>query len=200
MNVKLREFAFSAIMIFIWVLMVESAEYRHFKNQKGQTIVAQVVKYDAKGGRVQLELKNHKKAWVDLSSLSEVDQAYIRNLDLSPTETPESKAKSKPLSKPELMAIGEKYISAVETRSRAAMKLLFLNPERVRYRSTSLEDEPPRMRIKKIYVDDGLVLLQTDPQEGIHFEAPEGDTYVYLGKHIGRGVEMYAGSQYQYIW
>lgn len=52
--------------------------YREFKNQTGKTIQAHIIRYDSKVERVQLELKNRKKAWIQLSDLSEADQAYIQ--------------------------------------------------------------------------------------------------------------------------
>ena len=60
------------------VAITWSAEYQKFTNQEGKTIVARIVQYDAEGGRVQLQLKSRKKAWIELSSLSEEDQTYIR--------------------------------------------------------------------------------------------------------------------------
>ena len=48
---------------------VNAAEYWEFTNQDDKTIVARILEYDANAGKVQLELKNRKKAWVDLSTL-----------------------------------------------------------------------------------------------------------------------------------
>ncbi len=97
--------------------MAEPSEYRNFKNQEGKDIYARVVQYDAKGERVQLELKNHKKAWVELSALSESDQTYVRNMNTSPEKSDgqknEPKPTNKPFSKKQVKEIAEKYIEAV---------------------------------------------------------------------------------------
>ena len=97
--------------------MAEPSEYRNFKNQEGKTIYARVVQYDAKGERVQLELKNHKKAWVELSALSEANQTYVRNMNTSPGKSAgqknEPKPTNKPFSKKQVKEIAEKYIEAV---------------------------------------------------------------------------------------
>ena len=97
--------------------LAEPSEYRNFKNQEGKDIYARVVQYDAKGERVQLELKNHKKAWVELSALSEANQTYVRNMNTSPGKSAgqknEPKPTNKPFSKKQVKEVAEKYIEAV---------------------------------------------------------------------------------------
>ena len=57
---------------------VVATEYRPFTNHTGKTIVAKVIAVDTDSGKVQLELKNRKKAWVEISTLSSEDQAYVK--------------------------------------------------------------------------------------------------------------------------
>lgn len=58
--------------------IAEKGEYRNFTNLSGQSVYARITQYDDEGARVQLELKNLKKAWVQLADLSQADQVYIQ--------------------------------------------------------------------------------------------------------------------------
>ena len=89
----------------------QSAEkYRNFKNQSGKAIHARIVQYDAEAGKVELELKTRKKAWVEISTLSDEDQAFINQWQQDKT------AEAKKLSEEEVRAIAEQYIKAWEER------------------------------------------------------------------------------------
>lgn len=120
---------FSVIVTVILTRTALSSEYREFTNQDGKSIHARIVQYDAKGEKVQLELQNRKKAWAQLSDLSEADQVYIQQYN-------QEKAKDKPepvkeLSKKELRAIGELYIHAWESGNIEKVKAFFLQPEKI---------------------------------------------------------------------
>ena len=70
------------VCFVLFMVFVESggswpAEYREFRNLEGKAIRACIVQYDAEGVRVQLELKNRKKAWIEISTLSAGDQEFI---------------------------------------------------------------------------------------------------------------------------
>lgn len=197
----------SVSITLIVASLADSAEYRSFTNLEGTVIVARVVDYDEQGGRVQLELKNRKKAWIKLSTLSEADQDYIHQVKLQATETAgsavsEAVSKKEPLSKKELTALGEQYVSLVDkARSQPEMKALFLNPERMEYWGGSLNNAIVRIWIKGAYPDDGLIYLQTEA-EMIPDSNPRsisGYTTRTLGKRDGRGIDMYPLS-YDHIW
>ncbi len=107
-----------------------SSEYREFTNQDEKSIHARIVQYDAEGERVLLELQNHKKSWVQISDLSEEDQAYIQQyIQVKAKVEPEP---IKELSKKELRAIGEQYIKAWESGDIESFKALFLQPEKIK--------------------------------------------------------------------
>lgn len=92
----------------------QSSEYRTFTNQDGQSVVARIVGYDADGLKVQLELENRKKAWVAVSSLSEEDRNYIRNIRETILKKSAALQEAAILSKEEVRAIAERYIEAWE--------------------------------------------------------------------------------------
>ena len=73
-----RFVCFVLFVVFVGSGASWSAEYREFRNLAGKAIHACIVQYDAEGGRVQLELKNRKKAWIEISTLSAGDQEYIK--------------------------------------------------------------------------------------------------------------------------
>lgn len=147
-------------------------EYREFTNQAGKSIDARIVQYDAKGERVQLELKNHERAWVQLSDLSEADQNYIRSLNNDAAKAASleekanlasEKAKDKPepvieLSKKDLRAIGEQYIQAWNSGDIEKVKVLFLQPENV----TQTELDRAKKMFQELNIDsvgDGYVVV-----------------------------------------
>lgn len=103
--------AFLASIIFATGVM--SAEYRKFINQEGATIVARVLNYEVKSERVELQLKNNKKAWVELSTLSEGDQAYIKKL-YSEENVSKVKETVTNISEEEVEALAKLYIKALE--------------------------------------------------------------------------------------
>jgi len=59
---------------FVWAA---DGDYRIFKNSDGQEIKARILEYNASASKVHLELKNGKKGWMPLSSISSEDQAYV---------------------------------------------------------------------------------------------------------------------------
>lgn len=101
----------AVVVVFVLAGITESSEYRNFKNQEGKEVCARIVQYDAKGERVQLELKNHNKAWIELSTLSEADQTYIRNMNTFQAKSDEQKNET--VTKKQVKEIAEKYIEAV---------------------------------------------------------------------------------------
>ncbi|RKX35360.1 MAG: hypothetical protein DRP64_19385, partial [Verrucomicrobia bacterium] len=113
-------------VVFAWAGSSFSAEYRAFKNQVGKTIHARILQYDFEGERVQLELKNRKKAWVELSTLSVTDQEYIKqwqrgeitaeatkNHTAAESATDEAE---KNLTQQEVRDIGKQYVRAVQKK------------------------------------------------------------------------------------
>ena len=125
----MKKIFFSIIVVLVLTRAALSSEYREFVNQDGKSIHARIVRYDAKGEKVQLELQNRKKAWIQLSDLSEEDQAYIQQYNQE-----EAKDKAEPvkeLSKKELRAIGEQYIQAWESGDIESVKAFFLQPEKI---------------------------------------------------------------------
>lgn len=96
----------------------QSAEkYHEFKNRSGKTIFARIIQYDADTSKVELELKTRKKAWVELSTLSDVDRAYIKQWHQEkPTKGSLAAETRKTLSEEEVRAIAKLYIKAWEDR------------------------------------------------------------------------------------
>lgn len=119
---------FVLITVIVLARMAEAVEYRSFTNESGKVISARVVQYDAEEGRVQLELKNFKKAWIALSDLSEADQAYIRELNSPTAKTSKAKSESKALSEKEIVTIAEQYVEALEKGDFEAIERLFYKP------------------------------------------------------------------------
>ena len=115
-------------MVIALAVSVQSADnYRDFTNQAGKAIHARIVQYDAEGGRVQLELKNRKKAWVEISTLSEADQAYTKQWDQEKStavSVPEDASKEgsatehtwKKLTRKEVLNVGKLYVKAVQDK------------------------------------------------------------------------------------
>lgn len=99
-----------------------SAEYRAFKNQVGKTIHARILQYDAESGRVQLELKNRKKAWIEISTLADEDQEYIKQWNQKKcSEVPKAAEPvidetEKNLTRQEVRDIGKQYVRAVQKK------------------------------------------------------------------------------------
>jgi len=135
----MKKLIFFIVLAFFMVAMVESAECRNFTNQEGKTIIARVVEYDADGGRVQLELKNRKKAWVKLISLSKADQAYILNMNAAPTFSPKAEKETKPtvtpLSEDEVEAIAERYIDAILNQNYEIWEKLYFEEDKISQKS-----------------------------------------------------------------
>ncbi len=123
------------VLAFFTVAMVESAGYRNFTNQQGKMIIAKVVEYNADTGRVRLELKNRKKAWVELISLSEADQAYILNLNTAPTSIAKAEKEGKPtvtpLSEDDVEGIAERFIDAILDQNYEAWKKLYFEEDKI---------------------------------------------------------------------
>ena len=116
--------------------MAKSGEYRNFTNQAGKSIYARIVQYDAERGRVQLELKNYKKAWVQVLDLSEADQAYIQQYNIENNKAASSEVKEKPepveeLSKKQVKEIAEQYCEAILNKDYAAWSDLMFNTQGV---------------------------------------------------------------------
>ena len=94
-----------------------ASEYRMFTNQDGKTITARVIEYDADGGKVQLELKNRKKAWIEMATLAEADRDYIIQLNADdPEKSPNNTDAGKTLSEDDVRAVAERYIKAWKER------------------------------------------------------------------------------------
>lgn len=150
---------FSVIIALILTRTALSNEYHEFTNHDGKSIHALIIQYDAKGERIQLELQNRKKAWVQLSDLSEADRVYIQQYN-------QEKAKDKPepakeLSKKELTTIGEQYIQAWESGDFEKVKSFFLHPQHL----TQSKFDECKERIDDIDIDkvgDGYIILDID--------------------------------------
>jgi len=93
-------------LMFAWAGSSWSAEYREFRNQAGKAIRARIVQYDTEGGRVQLELKNRKKAWIEISTLSTGDREFIEQWH-------QEKTTEKTISEEEVLAIAEQYLKMI---------------------------------------------------------------------------------------
>ena len=125
------------IFTLFFAVCVNAAEYREFMNQNGKAIVARVIDYDAEGGRVYLQLKNHRKAWVELSSLSEADQEYIRNMDsvtgkpAGQTDEIPTGTQPKELTRQQLEEIAELYVKAIMDEDYTVWSSLMADETRV---------------------------------------------------------------------
>ena len=155
-------------------------EYREFTNQAGKTIHARILEFDANGERVQLELKNCKKAWVQLSDLSEADQSYIRQYNQEKANAAAEEVKDKPepvkeLSESELRAIGEQYIQAWNSGDIDKLKVTVLQPEIV----TQTKLDETKKIIHELNIDrvgHGYIVLNaklTDKYLKLFSEVPE---------------------------
>ncbi|MDF7801854.1 hypothetical protein P4C99_20415 [Pontiellaceae bacterium B1224] len=162
----MKKVIFSVIVAIVLTRTALSNEYREFTNQDGKSIHARIVQYDAEGERVQLELQNRKKAWIQLSVLSEADRVYIQKYIQEKTSLASENAKDKPepvkeLSKKELEAIGEQYIQAWESGSYEKVKAFFLHPQHL----TQSRFNECKERIDDIDIDkvgDGYIILDID--------------------------------------
>jgi hypothetical protein len=119
----MKKLILSVLIASVMVAMAKSGEYRNFTSQDGRTIVAKIIGYDVDADKVQLELENRKKAWVQLSDLSEVDQVYIQNTG-KPAITRADKPNDEHLSRKKVEAVAEKYAEAWEEHDFDAWKSL----------------------------------------------------------------------------
>jgi len=162
----MKKIIFSVIVALVLTRTALSNEYREFTNQDGKSIHARIVQYDANGERVQLELQNRNKAWIQLSDLSEVDQVYIRQYNQEKANLASETAKDKPepvkeLSKKELRAIGEQYIQAWESGDFEKVKSFFLHGQHLtRTRFAECMERIDELDIDK--VGDGYIILDFD--------------------------------------
>lgn len=119
----------SLAMALAIVTLAESAEYRNFTNQDGKSIAARVIEYDVDIGKVQLELKTRKKAWVELSTLCEADQTYIKEWHKEKTTEASGSVASNvypsELSEDQIKKIAEQYTEACLNQDYTAWKNLF---------------------------------------------------------------------------
>ena len=113
--------AWIVVAVFLWAGVVFSSPYHSFKNTQGKIIRAQIIQYDAQNERVRLRLKNGKKAWVDLSVLSESDQEFIKHWKKG--KSPRGSF----LPEERVRAIAQKYIESLGTgvESQKIWKQLF---------------------------------------------------------------------------
>ena len=82
---RIQSFVFAAIILsaFAEVLCFaqksgEPSKYREFKDQRGRTVLARVVKIS--DGEVTIQRKDDRKFTIEISVLSQADQDYIRGL------------------------------------------------------------------------------------------------------------------------
>lgn len=151
---------FKGVVLFMVLALAgiaHSAEYRSFKNQEGKAIHARIIQYDAEGGRVELELTNRKKAWVELSTLSAEDQAFIKQWQQDKVA---EASKAKTLSEEEVRAIAEQYIKAWEDRDYQLWEALVIGPMQGRL--------PTESHWKQRYKEK--VLLEIEEIEGLNVQ------------------------------
>ena len=120
----------TCIVVLTLVLITDASasEYHTFTNQDGKTIVARIVEYDSDSGKVRLELKNRKTAWVDTSTLSEEDQTYINQWSEgeSVNSTVQTEEIEPPISisKGEVGKIAKLYVQALREKNFELIKPL----------------------------------------------------------------------------
>lgn len=165
----MKKIFFIVIVALVLTRTALSNEYREFTNKDGKSIHARIVQYDAEGERVELELPNRNKAWVQLSDLSEEDQGYIQQYKQEKASAAAEEVKDKPepvkvLSEKELRAIGEQYIQAWNSGDIERVKVFFLQPENVT--QTKFDQHKKLFPELKIYsVADGYLLLNAELNE-----------------------------------
>ena len=150
------------ICIISFAMAAKADEFRTFTNLEGKTIEARILQYDTKGERVQLELQNQKKAWIEIGSLSEEDQIYIKDSyekSTSDTDNDIAAGKITALSNKEMRDIGEAYIEAILNKDYAAWSSLMLNTEGVNKEHFMNFYAPKDWRYDKHYRDYGASWL-----------------------------------------
>lgn len=158
---NMKKTIFSLIIAFVLMETAFPNEFRQFTNQAGKSILARIIQYDAEGARVQLELRNHKKAWIQLSDLSETDLAYLREYIMEQAR----EASSEKLSKKELRTIGEEYIAAWEAGDFEAVRAFFLQPENIT-QSTFNEYNKIIMKFNITKAGDDYIRLEARRRKG----------------------------------
>lgn len=141
------------ICILGFAVIAKADEFRSFTNLEGKTINARILQYDSKGERVQLKLKNHKKSWIKIDSLSPEDQVYIKSVTgKNPVESDTEKKiategkETTTLSTKDIRDIGKRYVEAWESGNLDELKKLYLYPDKItqnafeRYRSYVFEE------------------------------------------------------------
>lgn len=111
-----------------------------------------------------------------------------------------TKPKAEPLSKQELLDIGEKYLEAVEACSGTEMESLFSNPKEIEFFAGRLRAVTEKRWVKSALVRESSVWLQSEVKAIPYFNPNNRTGYTLdIIKHDGRGIDIYAHS-YLDIW
>lgn len=125
-------------------------QYRDFRDNQGRLIRARVLKYDSRMEMVTIERYDKRTAKMPLNKFCDADQAYIRNHG-SPAAKKDKPAEAstpttKPLSRKEVEAIGERYFQALKDEDATAARNLFHESTRRRVRYSNHDNWKARMK------------------------------------------------------
>ena len=173
------------ICILSFTVIAKADEFRTFTNLEGKTINARILQYDSNGERVQLKLKNHKKAWIKIDSLSPEDQAYIKSvIGKNPVESDTEKKiateekETTTLSTQDVRDIGKRYVEAWESGNLDELKKLYLYPDKItqstfkRYRSYVFDE------IEFDKIKYGHILLEVSFKKRPGGFDPDGSSHI----------------------